>query len=120
MDDSWVRVVVVVGGLAAAGVAAWILQRRSRRPMRRVEADGLDPGVYFFSSGTCDTCPTARQDLAIRIVPETFTEFAWEDQPAVFEKLGVYAVPATLVVATDGSAVLHSGVPKRLRSVGGP
>jgi len=120
MDDVWSRVAVVVGVLAIAVSVSLILRRRGRRSIRRLDGVDLSAGVYYFSSSTCDTCQTARVALSRLLGPDDFTEFAWEETPAVFEELGVGAVPATLVVAADGSAVLHAGVPKNLRGVVGP
>ena len=120
MDDVWSRVAVVVGTLAIAGAVSLLLRHRARRPERRLGEVDLGAGVYFFSSSTCDTCHAAREALSRMIPPGTFTEFAWEESPSMFETLGVDVVPATLVVASDGSAVLHTGVPRNLRMVGDP
>ncbi|HEU4318596.1 MAG TPA: hypothetical protein VFS66_00795 [Acidimicrobiia bacterium] len=120
MDDVWLRVVVVAGALVIAGAVSLLLRRNGRRPVRYLDGVELSPGVYFFSASTCDTCDAAREALSRIVVPGTFTEFAWEERPALFESMRVDVVPATLVVTNDGSAALYAGVPKGLPGAGGP
>ena len=120
MAEVWLRAGLVVGVVLAAAAVTWSLRRRAAIPVRRIDVSGLEAGVYFFSASTCDTCEAARQALREIAAPAGFTEFAWEQTPEKFAELGVEAVPATLVVPTEGEATLHTGMPRRLRGVGGP
>ena len=61
-----------------------------------IPVTGLDPGTYLFTSARCAECAVARSQL------ESFTEISWEGQPDVFNRLGVTAVPSTLVVDSAG------------------
>ena len=62
-----------------------------------------------FSSSACSDCPLARRTLADALGEQGFLELSWEDDPGAFDRLGVDAVPATLVVAADGSGTLWPG-----------
>ena len=120
MDESWLRIILVAGLIAISGGGALLLRRRADNSERRIDSKGLEPGIYFFSSVTCDTCPAARSALADLAGSPTFTEFSWEESPDVFELLGIAAVPATLVVPTTGDSVLYTGEPGGRRMAGDP
>jgi len=106
MDEPIVRLALVMGaGLLV--LVVW-LSRRSRVPGRRIVDTGFAPGLYLFSSRTCNDCATARQRLA----GVAFTEIAWEEEPQTFERLGIADVPSTLVVSANGSGTWYRGVPR--------
>lgn len=109
MDDLVFRVVLVAAALAVALAISWVLQRRSRRPGRPVGNSGLQPGIHYFSSPTCETCREARSLLDRRLGREGYTEYGWDQDPEVFQRLGIDQVPALIVVADDGSARMYSG-----------
>ncbi len=121
MSDEWARVAIVVAVLAAAGLGAYLLSRRSRsaQPFRPAVGRALPVGIYLFSSTTCAGCEPARQAIAERVGPAGFVEIAWEEKPGWFAELGVEAVPSTLVVTEDGVATVFPGHPGRaLRALG--
>ena len=120
MVDTWLRIALIGGVLAGSLGVALLVRQRAKRSDRVIDAGGLAPGIYFFSSSTCETCVGARRDLSRLLGPDAFIEFAWEDTPGVFDELGIEAVPATLIVSDGGHAVLYPGAPARLPGVGGP
>lgn len=112
MDDLTLRLaVLVVVGIAVA-VFALVRRRLRERPRRTISATGLAPGAYLFTSGDCAECANARSMITKRLGSDGFTEVAWESEPGIFERLGVTAVPSSLLVAPDGSGVWHAGVPR--------
>lgn len=78
---------------------------------RPLPATDLDTGVYLFTSADCNECALARAKLEDRLGEGGYAEIAWEERPELFADLGVDAVPATMVVAADGSALLWPGQP---------
>lgn len=103
---------VLAGALAVAVSIALLLRRRqSRGAVRSVDARGLHPGVYFFSSDTCDTCDRARETLDVSVGRDGYTEFVWEHDPDVFGDLGVDAVPAVAIVDREETGRLYPGQP---------
>ena len=110
MDDLAIRLAIVT--VAAVGAFALVRTAGSRetRP-RSVETGDLNPGVYLFTSSTCGDCDTARLSLQAALDTHGFDEIRWEDDPETFERLGVGAVPATLVVR-PGSSLLYLGLPE--------
>ena len=111
MDDTLLRLVVVlIGTLMVVAVSA-VLKIRARRPSRAVTGSGLAPGIYLLSSGNCGECVSARALLDRSVGPDRYTEITWEAEPGEFDRLRITEVPSTLLVAEDGSAVWHSGVP---------
>jgi hypothetical protein len=113
MDDLVFRIVLLAVALAVALAISWVLQRRSRRSARPMANPGLPPGFHYFSSPACETCREARSLLDRRLGREGFTEHEWDQDPEVFQRLGVDQVPALIVVADDGSARLYSGLLER-------
>jgi hypothetical protein len=108
MDDPLARLLVVATAAALIGAwAFWRRRRQLRRSWRAIWATGMDPGTYLFTSSTCGECVEAREKIG-RVA---HTEVSWEEQPELFERLGVAEVPSTLVVMADGTGVLHRGVP---------
>lgn len=108
MDDPLVRLLVVAS--AAAVVACWAWWRRRvplGGPSRVIPATGLSPGTYLFTSATCAECVGARDKIGR--LPHT--EFAWEDRPELFDRLGITDVPSVLVVLEDGTGTWRRGVP---------
>lgn len=109
MDDLWTRIGLVVTFLAFAGLIVLIRRGRLRIRDRDVEAPGLDPGLYLFSSITCSTCETAREKLIARTGDEGFDEYVWERDPEIFAALGIEAVPAVVVMREEGRGRLYPG-----------
>lgn len=113
MDEIWARVGLVFGALAVAGAISFLQWRRTRRPVRTVEASDMAAGVYFFSSATCPTCERAREKLNARLGENGYTEFVWENDPGPFANLDVDAVPAVAVLDESGRGRLYPGQPDR-------
>lgn len=109
MDEVWVRIGLVVAALAVAGLIVLIWRRGVRIPEREIEAPNLDPGLYFFSSGSCSTCESARDELIARAGEGGFEEYVWEREPQIFTDLGIDAVPAVLVMKEGGRGRLYPG-----------
>ncbi len=119
MSDVWLRLSLIAGALAVAAVAAVVLRSRVAGRPRQLESTGLGPGVYLFTSTACADCSPARRKLIDELGEGGFVELGWEQEPGVFHRLGVDAVPATAIVARDGSATLWPGQPDdALDSVG--
>ena len=117
MGDVEFRLLLVGLALVIAAAAVAIRLYVLRRPRRRMKATGLGPGIYLFTSKSCLDCAPVRERLAERT---DFREIAWEDQPEVFERLGVEMVPATLVVEEDDSGWLWHGEPPEMISARNP
>ncbi|HEX6946804.1 MAG TPA: hypothetical protein VF246_05600 [Acidimicrobiia bacterium] len=111
MDDLILRLVIVGGAALAVAIYALVARRFRTRTRRRIASTGLTPGTYLFTSAGCEECARARQLLDQRVGVGGYSEIAWESEPRVFDRLGVRAVPSTLVVAEDGSGLWHAGVP---------
>jgi hypothetical protein len=111
MSEIWLRLGIVAGGVVLGLLAVFILRRPG--PRIAAEALGLDPGVYLFSSTTCADCAPARDRLADDLGQTGFVEIRWEDEPALFEELGVEAVPCTVIVSKVGVATRFPGMPDR-------
>lgn len=112
MDDLTTRLVVVGVTVVAVVVLSLVLRHLRSRPRRSIATTGLRPGTYLFTSAGCEECDRARRLLADRSGVGGFVEVAWERDPAVFDRLGVDAVPSTLIVAENGSGVWHAGIPR--------
>jgi len=111
MDDIWGRIVLIAVVVAVALGVAVIQRRRSLNPVRAVDAGDLGPGVYFFSSTGCATCDRARAKLEEALGSSGYTEISWEQEPEPFEKIGVEAVPAVMLVDERGRGRLYTGQP---------
>ena len=109
MNEFWVRVAVVAGALAVAGVIISITRRRATVGVRTVSAGQLDAGVYFFSAETCATCEQARAKLDSTLGVGGFEEFTWEREPEAFAAYGVEEVPAVMVVDESGRGRVYLG-----------
>lgn len=109
MDEIWLRVGLIAGALVIAAVITLFLRSRFTETKRSLVETGLQPGVYFFSSSGCSDCLLARQTLSDALGEEGFLEIAWEGDRDIFDRLGVDAVPATMIVAADGSGTLWPG-----------
>lgn len=112
MDDVWVRVAVVAGALAVGGLIAVWQRSRSKKPSRQVHAPHLEPGVYLFTSTACATCARARKGLETQL-GDGYSEYVWEEDPAMFAELRIDAVPAVLVMGEGRMGTLHFGRPPR-------
>jgi hypothetical protein len=113
MDEVWARAALVGGALAVAGVVVLVQRLRARPSPRTVAQTGLDPGVYLFTSASCSTCAQARQTLQTELGEDRFYEFAWEEGSETFDRLGIDAVPAVLVVESGGGGTIFPGQPDR-------
>lgn len=111
MDEVGARVALVAGAMVVALLATVALRFRSSGRPRRIDIDGLDRGVYFFSSATCLDCAPARKALLDALGDGGFTEVSWEEDPGVLHDLGISAVPATLLVDEAGRGMLYPGMP---------
>lgn len=119
MDDVWLRLGLIAGALAVAALATVVLRSRLKGRPRVLEATGLEAGIYLFTSATCPDCSSVRRTLIDEMGESGFVELSWEQEPGEFHRLGIDAVPATVVVARDGSATLWPGrADEALRALG--
>lgn len=119
MDEVWLRLGLIGGALLVAASATLVIRSRATGRPREIVDAGLGPGVYFFSSSACPDCGSARQSLVDALGTDGFEELSWEHDPGEFHRLEVTAVPATMVVSGDGSAVVWPGKAERaLESLG--
>lgn len=112
MSDLWLRLGLIGGALIVVAAVTLILRSRTTGRPRRLEATGLDPGVYLFTSATCPTCSAARRSLTGQVGESGFVEVSWEQDPATFDRLGIDAVPATAIISPGGSGTLWPGAPR--------
>lgn len=111
MDEIWGRLGLVVGSLMVAGTATMVVRSRAKRGPRNLAVTGLNQGVYLFTSDACPDCRHVKGMLDDALGPDGYKELNWEQEPAMFHELGVDGVPATMIVAVDGSGVLWPGLP---------
>lgn len=112
MSEVWLRLGIVGIAVLIALVTVLALRRR-RGPSSRIEARSLPPGVYLFSSSTCVDCIPARNRLQEVLGASGFVEIEWEQEPELFDGLGIDVVPSTVVVSEDGTAARFPGMPDR-------
>lgn len=120
MDEIWLRVALIGGALAVAASVTMFLRWRATGSPSEVEDVGLDVGVYLFTSSACPDCASVRRTLTEELGGEGFEEVRWEEDPGLFHRLGIDAVPATLVVNRDGSGMLWPGRPEDALASLGP
>lgn len=120
MDEIWARAAVVFGLLATAGVVVALLRYRARTTPRRLDVSRLGPGIHFFSSQSCSTCSSARGKLSSVLGADGYVEHTWEDDPRLFDELGIHEVPAVALVDDGGRGRLFPGQPDRALAVLGP
>jgi hypothetical protein len=111
MNELWVRLALIVGAMVAAFAIMLSMRAMRRERPTAIDPGGLGPGVYLFTSGTCLDCLPAREQITEVLGADGFVEVHWEEEPERFRELGIDEVPATIVVAVDGSAMLFSGMP---------
>jgi hypothetical protein len=120
MDEMVVRLVVVLSGTLVVAMVAAVLRSRERRPSRTLANARLPSGIYFFSSRDCAECSTARGRLDRFVGAGGYVEISWDASPGEFDRLNITEVPSTMVVADDGTAVWHSGVPSGIARADNP
>lgn len=119
MSEVWVRLAVILGALILALVATVAIRGTTRGRPAVIDAGGLRPGVYLFSSATCLDCQSARAAIDAGMGPRGFVEIKWEEEPGPFHDLGIEVVPTTVIVSDDGSAEVFPGMPdKALKGLG--
>lgn len=114
MDEFWTRVAVIAAALMVAALFVAVRRKIALTAPRRIGATGLEPGVYLFTSADCADCSLAGAKLEKRVGEGGYKEVAWAEQPELFTRLRVEAVPATMIVEADGSARLWLGQPDRV------
>ncbi len=89
-----------VVAVVAAGVC--LIARRPAGPGHDWPIGVLEgPGIFFFSSRTCDSCQEARLVLN-QSLGDDFREIAWEDDPDGWVAFGVDSVPTVVLVDSLG------------------
>lgn len=112
MDEATLRLLLIGSAVVLVAVVVAVLRIRQGRPTR-VDAAGLDPGVYLFTSPNCLACRPAREAMVEARGEGGFTEVSWDQDRERFARLGVGEVPATLLVDPRGRGRLYRGVPRR-------
>jgi hypothetical protein len=120
MSDVTIRALVITAVVTIALLVAWAVERRRSVAPTKLTETGLRPGVYLFTSDTCQDCVPARQRLVAALGEAGFTEYAWDGSPEVFERLEITHVPASMIVAENGSARCWFGQPDRMLAAVGP
>lgn len=113
MDETWLRLGLVVVVFASAAGLAFALRRRAAGKPNEIDASGLEVGVYLFSSASCLDCDAARRVLEAAVGDDGFTEVRWESDPELFQEIGIGAVPATVIVEGGGRGTLYPGQPEK-------
>ncbi len=122
MSEIWLRLAGVVGAAAVGLAWAWVARRRAATRPRKVRMPGLGPGVFLFTSETCESCTPAREAVARHLGSDGFREIVWEQEPAMFDRYAVARVPTVVRLDAEGNGVAFEGVPDRttLDRIGGP
>lgn len=114
MSDVVVRLGVVVAVIVLASALAFVIGRLSRptHPGISVGDLGDRPGVILFTSTTCSTC---KETIALyENLGVPFREVTNELEPQRFDEWGIVAVPVTVVVDAEGTAIrTFSGSPRK-------
>lgn len=106
------QALIVAALVVTVVIVVAVLRRFPRSSVRTIETPGLEPGVYLFTSGGCGTCTGARETLVSRGVE--FTELTWDDDPDVFQRLGMDAVPSVVVVTEGRGRWWRGSVPRQI------
>lgn len=113
-EGDWLQALLIAGA-ALAVVAVALGTRRFQRPTHgRVDVHGigLPAGIVIFTSTDCATCRDAL--ASVRAAQAPVREVTWELESALFERVGVTAVPLTIVVDGAGNTIAQMvGVPRR-------
>jgi len=113
MSDLSVRLILILAALLGAVVSVLVIRTMNRRRPMAIDPGSLASGVYMFSSASCLDCLSARSVMTEILGAQGFVEFKWEEMPDRFRELAIEAVPATVIVADDGTATLFPGMPTR-------
>ncbi len=115
-SDAVARVLVVAAITAAALAIAFAAPRLSARRAERSPLDlrGIDGGIILFTDRSCQRCRRVRAMLAdLGIDP---VEYAYEDHPGDWDRVGVSAVPLLVIRGADGTVTgTIAGLPSRRR-----
>ena len=116
MTEPAVRLLVVVLVLVAAWLAAQAWRRGVGQGRVRAAPFGPGPAVVVFTSASCGDCAPVLEMVAAAAGKRLVREVRFEDQPDLFDRAGVGAVPLTMVVAADGRVIEQfAGMPPRRR-----
>lgn len=108
------RILVVLVAILLVVLAVRLIGRwqRPSHPSIDLGDFGPRPGVVLFTSTDCVNCVQARDVVGSLGIQAR--EVTWELEPAIFERLGVEAVPLTVVIDEAGNVeLLTTSVPRR-------
>jgi len=108
------RIVVVIAAILVVIAVSRLIARWQgpAHPPIDLGDFGPRPGVVVFTSTDCANCKEAL--AAVRSLGVPYREVTWELEPAVFDGIGVEAVPLTTVVDDEGGVeFLSAGVPRK-------
>lgn len=108
------RIVVVIAAILVVIAVSRLIARWQgpAHPPIDLGDFGPRPGVVVFTSTDCANCKEAL--AAVRSLEVPYREVTWELEPAVFDGIGVEAVPLTTVVDDEGGVeFLSAGVPRK-------
>jgi hypothetical protein len=99
------RLLVAVGAIVfALLVAVWAHRGERRRAVRsRLDLEGIDGRIVFFSDVTRTRCDIVRAHLEALEVE--FTEVAYDREPEVHRRVGVTGVPLVVIRDADGAEI---------------
>lgn len=111
------RILVVLVAILLVVLAVRLIGRWQRPPHPSIDLGdfGPRPGVVLFTSTECVNCRRAREIVGSLGIEAR--EVTWELEPAVFERLGVEAVPLTAVIDEAGNVELLAASVPRLGAV---
>lgn len=103
--DIVVRLLVVAVAVLVVVVVARYRPQKPAKPL--ATAGNLDgPGVFLFTSATCDSCHAAREVYDEVLGPDGYTEHTWEDDAGLLSRLGVEEIPVGTVIDAAGAEVV--------------
>ena len=113
--ETILRLLVVV---LAASIVLGVARYRREPKAKALSVDGniSGPGVFLFTSASCDSCAAARSVYRDVLGEAGFVEISWESDPGLLTRLGVEEIPVAIVLdATDKVVADFRLIPKRSR-----
>ncbi len=103
-SDTLARLLLVLGVLVGAGLIGYLTRHgAAHHPPVAIAGYGLPAGVVVFTSTECGRCKEAL--VIAKKTGVSVREVTYELEPELQKRVGVVAVPLTLVISRSGELV---------------